>query len=273
LWALAVAAGVASAAAALIWGARPPKGGSRMADLHARIDHLLRYLRRAGIPDEEREACEGEIIGTLNDHPELDTWFLDRYVTRHADEWELGRALMILLDLGRRRPYDHQPLLDLLRRDDVSASDQSWALTNITQLADHLDERVLLDLLDGVPFYLRRSAICDTIDALASVRDRAKAARLLRRCLKATDTTDEETFRSLLDNLVNRIHGNEDIFQAVLRETQVPHETVLLAVSLMKKTLPVVSPYRVLADEAAGRSQLADDYYNYYVGRYVAKDD
>jgi hypothetical protein len=241
-----------------------------MGDLHPRIDHLFGHLRHTGISNEDREACENEITDTLNDHAELDAWFLDRYVTRHVDEWELGRALSILLDLGRQRPYDHQPLLDLLRRDDVGVSDQIRALTNITQLADHLHEQVLLDLLDGVPIYLRRSVVCKTIDALASVRDRAKAAHLLRRCLKATDTADEETFRCLLDNLVNRINGNEDIFEAVLKETRSPHEIVVLAVSMMKKTLPDDSPYRVMANEAAAQSQLADDYYNLYVSTYVA---
>jgi hypothetical protein len=72
---------------------------------------------------------------------------------------------------------------------------------------------------------------------------------------------------------VNRINDNEDIFEVTLRQTRVPHEVVILAVSLMKKTLPAVSPLRVLADQAAKQSQLADDYYNYYVGMYVARDE
>src|SRR5262249_36292324 len=154
-------------------------------------------------------------------------------------------------------------------RDDVSIGYKRRALVCIAQLADHLDDQVLLHLMDHLPGDLGLTAVCDTIDALASVRDRAKAARLLRRCLQATDTTDEGGFRSLLDNFVNRSNGNEDIFKAVLRETRVPHEVVILAVSLMRESLPPDSPYRVLADRAAEKSQLADDYYNFYVGRYV----
>ena len=47
----------------------------------------------------------------------------------------------------------------------------------------YVDWEVLLDLLDGLTGDLRESAVCDTSDALSSIRDRAKATRLLRRCL------------------------------------------------------------------------------------------
>jgi len=242
-------------------------------ELRDRIHHLLWHSwHDDDLLTEQREAYCDEVICILADHPELDAFFLDRYVTRHTDEWELNRGLSILTYVGKRRPHDHAPLLGLLRRDDVSIGYKRRALYCVTQLADHLDERVLLDLLDSIPSDLYRSAVCKTIDALASVRDRAKAARLLGRCLKATDTTDEETFRFLLDNLLNSINGNEDIFEAVLRATSVPHEIVLMAVSLMKETLPTDGRYRRMAEEAARQSQLAEDYFNFYVGRYVAKD-
>jgi hypothetical protein len=271
-WAIGAAAGVALAAAALAWSMRIP-GGARMTDPQAQFHHLWHVLQTENLGLEQYKAYDDELVRLLADHPELDAFFLDRYVTHHADEGELGSALGTLAYLGRRRPFDHTPLLALLHRDDVSIGYKCDALFCVTQLADHLDERVLLDLMDTLPGYLGLSAVCKVIDALDSIRDRAKAARLLRRCLKATDTTDEMTFRFLLGNFVARTNGNEDIFEAALREPRPPHEVVILAVSLMKKTLPVFSPYRVLADEAAARSQLADDYYNYYVGRYVARDD
>lgn len=240
----------------------------RMATELDRIESLVRQSIDG--PDEQNvDALLDEAAQILLAHPDLDGAFVERYVTRHADEWELRRGLDLLNLLGRRRPYDHAPLLTLLGRADVYLGYKRTALFCITQLADTLGEPILLGLLDGLDGDLFRSAVHKTIDALRGVGDRGKAGRLLRRCLRATNTPDDEQQMSYLDTFVNRTEGNEDIFRAVLRKPLEPHEVVLLAVSLMRETLPRASPLR--AEAAAGRSKLAEDYFNLYVGVYIAE--
>jgi hypothetical protein len=108
------------------------------------------------------------------------------------------------------------------------------------------------------------------IDALDSVRDREKAGRILDYCLKKTNTVHLDSMSLLLDTFVARLNGNEDIIEAALRTCRPPHETMVLAVTLMRESLPVDSQLRTIADEASAKSKLADDYFCLYVGQYVA---
>ncbi len=245
-----------------------------MADFQKRIDYLISNAwNNDELTTDERQSHRDEVVRILVEQPQFDAYLMDRYLTRHVEEWEIRQACRILSGLGDARPYDLAPLFERLPREDVSQSFKYDVLFCITQAANFLDEGKLFVMLESLPPELRTSGICKTIDALDLVRDRGKATRLLKQCLAATDTTDEETMMFLLDNFVNRVNGNEDIFKAVLRETQTPHEIVLMAVSMMRESLPVGSEYRRIADEAAGQSELADTYYNLYVGVYVAQQN
>lgn len=234
-----------------------------------RLDSLWQSFD-SDLQPEKSKGVQTEILKLLAAHPDLDEYFLDRFITRADDEYERGAALGYLRRLGRRRPFDHGPLVDLVMRGDLSQGYKLQALSCVIQLANYLDLQVLLDLLDDLPDELRRSGICDMISALDSVRDRDKALRLLQRCLVATDTTDPKSMVFLLDQFVNRKNGNEDILDRLLRTDARPHEKVIIAVSLMSEELPTDSPYRRMAESEAEKSKLADDYYNLYVGSYIA---
>src|SRR5437763_1557585 len=107
-----------------------------MTDLQARVHHLLWHHWHSDISNEQREAYRNEVIDTLHAHPELDAWFLDRYVTRHVEEWELDLGLMILTHVGHTRRYDHELLVKLLYRDGISMHDKRSALFCVTQMAN-----------------------------------------------------------------------------------------------------------------------------------------
>jgi hypothetical protein len=235
---------------------------------------LDRWSNDPSLDVKDYNANERAVVEYLRDHPELDAPFFERFVSRPtAEGGEVGTAVILFSFIGRERPFDHKPLLGALYRDDVEMRYKLQALFCITQIADHLDEQVLFDLMDNLPAEFGHGAVHDTINALDYIRDRNKAIRLLRRCLKATDktsTNDGRTMRSLLDSFVNRINGNDDIYQALLHEPLPPHQAVIVAVTLMRETLPADGPLRAVADQAAARSTLADDFYNLYVGTYVA---
>ena len=254
---------------AVLWAGRERTWNETMTELERRIQCQL-----AAEDVETYHACEDAIVLYLKDHPELDAAFFERYVIRPAAEGgDVGFAAAIFAFLGRERPFNHLPFLRALYRDDVDIHDKRRALFCITQIADHLNESEIFDLMDHPPEGLGLSAICNTIDSLRLIRDRDKAARLLRRCLEATDdtsTADGQTMTSLLDNFVIRINGNEDIYRRLLEEPLPPHQKVIVAASLMQETLPVDGPLRDIADEAADQTELANDYFNLYVGIYVA---
>jgi hypothetical protein len=234
-----------------------------------RIAQLVR--RSIDGPDDRwhQEACHTEVVRLLVTHPELDPDFLDAYVTRPSDEWELNRGLRILALLGEHRGYEHAPVLALLDRADVAIGYKRAAISCLAGLADRLDERVLTDLIDRTEAPLRWAVVDSTVGALAGMTDREKAVELLHRCVRATETTDERGQGMYLDAFVSRVSGCEDLYERVLARRLEPHEEVVLTVSLLGETLPTTSPFRVQAERAAGRSSLAADYFRLYVTTYI----
>jgi hypothetical protein len=239
-----------------------------MKELRARIDKLVQQSIDSS-SDGEREACFEEVIHILTAHPDLDAYFLETYVARHTDEWALNYGLRILTQLGRLRPYDHRPVLALLRRDDVTIHYKRAAVDCLTGLAASLDERVLFDMIDQSTEELCWSVVGDLIIALRGMLDRGKAGRLLRRCLRAIETSEKRSQGVYLDSFVQGATGCEDIFEESLRQSLKPHEIVVLAVSMLKETLPPASPHRDLAESAAKDSPIAAGYYRLYVETYI----
>lgn len=215
------------------------------------------------------EACHDEVVRLLVAHPDLDAHFLNAYVTRPSDEWELNRGLRVLTRLGRHRGYDHIPVIALLDRADVAIGYKRAAVSCLAGLSGWTGGWVLADLIDRTGEPLRGTAVDATVGVLAEMADREQAAELLHRCVRATDTADERERRGYLDSFVSRVSGCEDLFERVLRRRLEPHEEVVLAVSLLGETLPTASPNRVRAERAASRSALAGDYFHLYVTTYV----
>ena len=242
------------------------------AALLARMRFLLWHRAQTELSSKEAKSYMGEAVAILAGHQELDAEFCDRYITRHTEEWELIQGLSVLALLGWQRPFDHRPLLDLLKRDDEGHSWKHDAIVNITRIAYHVQENELVALLDSLPNEkLQLDATCCLIRALHHVPDRAKAGRLLRRCLRDAATYNVEDRVSLLDDLVGYVEGNEDIFEAALSQTQIPHETVILAVSLLRETLPDDSSLRKRAEEASKHSQLAAEYFKLYLEMFITR--